>query len=101
MKNINEIIKNIPVRKTPRGIHSELHELVDKMRTDFGETAIKGVGSFGYYLGLLKKVPISLIYQWLGDIRESPKLDTPLARCKVFWWKFRTYVGNKNKGKIT
>ena len=94
MKQINELAKEIDLtkRSSQRGIHSELHELVDKMRQDFGETAKNGVGSFSYYLGMLKRVPISMIYRWLGDIRESPKLDTPLARCKVFWWK---YLENK------
>lgn len=97
MKNMREELNKRVIQKPPRGIHSELHELIDKMRKDFGETAVKGVGSFGYYLGLLKKVPISKIYIWLGDIKDSPKLDTPLSRCKVFWWKYRYYEGMKRK----
>ena len=56
------------------GIHSELHDLVDKMRKDFGETAKYGVGSFAYYLGMLKRVPNSTIYRWLAEIKDSPKL---------------------------
>lgn len=78
-------------RKVARGIHSELHELVAKLRADFGETATKGKGSFGFYLRMLKPVPLHTIYQWYGSIKDSPKLDTPLAKCKVFWWKFKQW----------
>ena len=46
-------------RKVNTRIHSELHELVDKARKDFGETATKGKGSFGFYLRMLKRVPTS------------------------------------------
>lgn len=84
-------------RKAPKGIHSERHELIAKMRTDFGETATKGVGSFSFYLGMLKKVPTHTLYLWLGDIRDSPKLDTPLARRKVFWWKWKQWKNPPNK----
>lgn len=91
MKSIGDSLKEIKQRKAPRGIHSELHEIVDKMRKDFGETATKGKGSFGFYLRMLKNVPTSTIYMWLGDIKDSPKLSTPLARCKVFWWKYKQW----------
>lgn len=91
MKEISEILKELPKRKAPRGIHSELHEIIDKMRQDFGETAIKGVGSFSYYLGMLKKVPLQTIYQWLGSIRQSDNLNTPTARAKVFWWYYKKW----------
>ena len=83
-----ERIKKPPVNKR---IHSELHEMIDKMRNDFGETAKKGVGSFSYYLGMLKKVPTGTIYLWLADIKDSTNLDTPLARAKIFWWKYKTW----------
>ena len=96
MKPLSEILK-VPKPKPKRGIHSELHEFVDKIRTDFGETATKGKGSFGFYLRLLKKVPISTLYMWLGDIKDSPKLNTPLARCKIFWWKYKQFRTNKHK----
>jgi len=64
---------------------------VDKARKDFGETATKGKGSFGFYLRMLKRVPTSTIYQWLTDIKDSPKLNTPLSRAKVFWWKYKQW----------
>ena len=88
MREINDILKDIRKRKAPRGIHSPLHEQIDKMRADFGETATKGKGSFSFYLGMLKNVPLSTFYLWLGDIRQSPNLNTPLSRAKVFWWKY-------------
>jgi len=82
-------------RKVNTRIHSELHELVDKARKDFGETATKGKGSFGFYLRMLKRVPTSTIYQWLADIKDSPKLNTPLSRRKVFWWKYKQWKSDQ------
>ena len=56
--------------KKTKGIHSELHQVIAQMRRDFDETAKKGVGSFGFYLGILKNVPLTNIYRWLGDIES-------------------------------
>lgn len=92
--SLNSVSWNKPEekkQKTKTHIHSELHELVDKMRKDFGETEIKGKGSFSFYLGILKKVPTPIIYSWLAEIKDSPALDTPLARRKVFWWKYSAW----------
>lgn len=89
--------KRIKRGQVNKRIHSELHELVDKMRKDFGETATKGKGSFSYYLGFLKRVPTSTIYQWLADIKDSPKLTTPLARRKIFWWKWKNWKNPPKK----
>lgn len=85
-------LARIQARKPNKHIHSELHDLVDKMRKDFGETATKGIGSFSFYLGKLKCVPVSVLYMWLADIKDSPKLNTALSRRKIFWWKFKKYI---------
>lgn len=80
-----------PEKKVRNSIHSELHELVAVLRKDFGETAEKGKGSFSFYLGLLKKVPVPTVYMWHAEIKQSPNLATPLARCKIFWWKYKQW----------
>ena len=77
--------------KKVKGIHSELHEVIAKMRKDFDETAKKGVGSFSFYLGILKNVPLSSIYRWLGDIEGRPTLNTPTKKAKMFWWKYKMW----------
>ena len=82
-------------KKLPKGIHSELHEMVANLRREFGETATKGKGSFGFYLHLLKPVPMYTLNIWLSSIRDSPKLDTPLAKCKIFWWKYKNWKTGK------
>lgn len=78
-------------KKVRNSIHSELHELVAKLREDFGETAEKGKGSFSFYLGLLKKIPVPTIYMWYAEIKQSPNLKTPNSRCRIFWWKYKKY----------
>lgn len=80
-----------PEKKVRNSIHTELHELVAVLRKDFDEKAEKGKGSFSFYLGLLKKVPVPTIYMWHAEIKQSPNLATPLARCKVFWWKYSQF----------
>lgn len=84
-------------KKVRNSIHTELHELVANLRKDFGETAEKGTGSFSFYLGLLKKVPVPTIYMWYNSIKQSTNLTTPQSRCKVFWWTYKKY---KEKTKV-
>lgn len=72
-----------------KGIHSELHELVDTLRSEFGETAKTGKGSFGFYLGLLKKVPLSTLYAWRANANENNKDKS--VRCRIFWWQYKKW----------
>lgn len=87
-------------KKVRNSIHTELHELVANLRKDFGETAEKGTGSFSFYLGLLKKVPVPTIYMWYNSIRQSQNLNTPLARCKVFWYTYRVWKEKQKEKKL-
>lgn len=61
-------------------IHSELHALVDETRKRFGETAKKGPGSFGFYLGFFKRLGMERVRLLLAQVRDSrePK--------KLFWF---------------
>lgn len=95
--SFGSILKRMETRKPNHRIHSELHELVARIRKDFGETATKGKGSFGYYLRLLKPVPMFLLYQWVADIKQSRNLTTSIARCKVFWWKYKQWKTGADK----
>lgn len=72
-------------------LHSELHLLVDEARTLFGETATKGKGSFGFYLGFFKRLGINKVRQLLAEIKES-KIDNP---GKLFWWKIKQELDKK------
>jgi hypothetical protein len=102
-KSIADLLASRVPKAKKRGHPSELHEVVAKLRESFGETAKNGKGSFGFYLALLKRVPISTLYIWLGDIKDSPRLDTPEARRKVFWWKYKVWktpAGEKPKASL-
>lgn len=85
------------VRKTKKGIHSELHELVAKCIEEYHEPpkikiGNREVSTFGYYLGKLKRVPASTIYMWMSEIRQSPGIRNP---SKIFWWKYKKWRGDK------
>ena len=77
-------------QKPVRGMHSEIHALVSEARTMFGETAKKGKGSFGFYLGFFKRVGTVRVRQLLAECREAndPK--------KSFWW----HMGRLSRVKV-
>lgn len=72
---------------------SELHEFILTARKEFNETAKKGDGSFSFYLGILKRVPVSTLYQFLG---ESKGADKPTNN---FWWRVGNYLHEQKKKK--
>lgn len=84
-------------RAPRKGIHSELHQLIAEMIVQFREPSkirvgTREVSTFGYYLGRLKKIPISLIYQWRSEIKQARDIRN---EGKVFWWKYREYMKDK------
>jgi hypothetical protein len=86
-------LNRIGRKKEVKGIHSELHDLVARCIQEFHEpkTFIVGgrqVSTFGYYLGKLKKVPVSIIYMWISEIRQSTNIKSP---SKVFWYKYKKW----------
>jgi len=87
----NLLQKQIEKARTPKkydGLHSELHGLIHELRTEYGETAKTGPGSFGFYLGKLRRVPLQTIYMWRSEIRQSRDAKN---RGKLFWWKYKQW----------
>lgn len=83
-KNIDEY-RN---RKAPRGIHSPLHEFIDETRNEWNDKF-----SFGVWLGLVKNVPLSILYMIRGDIRDS----NAKSPAKLFFWKVREWKRAKSE----
>lgn len=73
---------SIPKQQPRRGIHSPLHDLVDELRRDFGETAKTGKGSFGFYLGILRRLGSERVRQIKAEVDQSDSTD----RKRLFWW---------------
>ena len=70
--------------------HSRMHEQVDTIRKYFGEKAVRGQGSFSYYLGFFKKISNHEVDRMFQEAKRSNK---PLAgQKKLFWWKVGQYV---------
>lgn len=74
----------IPEKPT-KGIHSELHLLVADLRKEFGETAKTGPGSFGFYLGHMKRLGIQTARRLLSEVHDSNCRNA----CRLFWWKYK------------
>lgn len=86
-------------RAVPKGIHSELHQIIAEMIAQYGEPKTIRVGgrevsTFGYYLGRLKKVPLSTIYRWRSEIKQSRDIRN---EGKIFWWKYKEWVKETKK----
>jgi len=90
MEDLKISLNQIKNRKNYR-LHSELHLLVDEARTHFKETAKKGPGSFGFYLGFFKRLGINKIKQILGEMKESKDPNS----AKLFWWKIKQELSKK------
>lgn len=90
-------------RPKPRGIHSELHELIEGMIKQFGEPPeimVRGrsTRTFAMYLGRLKHVPIDTIRGWLANIREGQNVRSP---SRLFWWHYKQYQEKRSKLRAT
>jgi len=79
---------SVPTKRRP-GIHSPLHDLVDELRREYGETAKNGKGSFGFYLGILKRLGPERVRQIKAEVDQSDPSD----RKRLFWW----HVGQRLK----
>ena len=71
----------VPAKQRP-GIHSPLHDLVDELRREYGETAKIGKGSFGFYLGILKRLGPERVRRIKAEVDQSDPSD----RKRLFWW---------------
>lgn len=93
MDGLDNTLKRIQNRKPLKGIHSALHQLIAELRKEFGETATKGKGSFGFYLGMLGRFSVQELYQIRAEIRQSGA-HTPK---KLFWWRIGQEMKRKRK----
>ncbi len=74
---------------------SPKNELIDEIRKYFRETARFGVGSFPYYIGMFKKIPLYQIKPMFEEAKRSNKSLTDQK--KLFWWKVGNYLKKKDK----
>jgi len=81
---MNLLSKYKSLTKEPvKGIHSELHNFIYETRKEYGETAKKGKGSFGFYLGFIKRLGLQEAYRIRAEVKQSNAKDHK----KLFWWK--------------
>jgi len=74
-------------------LHSELHALVEEVRSRFGETAKVGPGSFGFYLGFFKRLGVDQVRRLLKEIDEGSPTDPK----RLFWWKVKEQSNQSKK----
>ncbi len=92
MKQIEVNVDRYKGKERNYRMHSPMHVLVDEMRIYFNETAKKGVGSFGFYLGFIKRLGLPIAKRLFAETKES-NVETPV---KIFWWKVKQEF-NKRK----
>ena len=69
MKGMSELFKMPEAPK--KNITSEMQALIDEIRTEFGETAVKGIGSFPFYGMFIKKTGIPFARQAFHQAKSS------------------------------
>lgn len=72
-------------RRSGERIHSPMHLLVDDIRRSFGETARRGKGSFGFYLGMLGRIGYQEAYALWRSVENGECRD----KKRVFWWAYK------------
>jgi len=73
--------------------NSEMQELVDEVRIYFHEKAVRGIGSFSYYIGFFKRIPLREVRQMFGEVKQTKK--SIFDKKKLFWWKIGQFHKNK------
>jgi hypothetical protein len=71
------------------------NELIDEIRKYFKETARFGIGSFPYYIGMFKTIPVYEIRQMFEESKRTTK--SLQDKKKLFWWKVGNYIKPKAK----
>lgn len=84
-------------KSAKNGPSTELQAYVDQVRTYFSERAKFGQGSFSYYLGFCKKIPMRTLWQIFGEVKQSRKIRRD--QHKLFWWKIGQQV-RKNDSNL-
>jgi len=92
---IGHILKRVEEHKQVRGIHTELQDLVAQLRREYGETAKKGKGSFGFYMGFLKRFNISEVYS-MRKVASTAKNPA-----KTFWWMVGDRLKKRKVSQVT
>ncbi len=94
IKTMGSILRTLETKKTERSsLHTEKHYLVNEIRNYFGETAKKGKGSFGFYLGFFNRIPKATVYQYWAEVKQSRK--STKDQQKIFWWKIGQHIKKK------
>ena len=73
-------IKYVSRSKLVRGIHSELHNFIDETRKAWSDKL-----PFGRWLGKLRGISLSKLYQIRAEVNDS-NARTP---AKLFFWKIK------------
>ncbi|OGB74054.1 hypothetical protein A2V68_02365 [candidate division Kazan bacterium RBG_13_50_9] len=84
MDDFRSRLDQIRSRRNPH-LHSELHLLVDEARMLFKEKAVKGPGSFAFYLGFFKRLGVQKVRQLMAEVKDSNATEP----VKLFWYKVR------------
>lgn len=82
-----------PAKKS--SLHTQMHWLVNELRKSFGETATKGKGSFGFYLGCLTKLGFESSYAIWQELEKS---DVG-SKQRLFWWKYGKLMKERKEKK--
>ncbi len=84
---------NEKILKKEKKYYNQTQEMIDTIRKYFKENSRYGYGSFSYYIGISKKIPLEIIWQFFSEAKQSRKnLE---GQKRLFWYKIGQYLKNK------
>ena len=80
---ISDLLSFDRIANKEKTYNSEMQELVDEIRNYFFEKAVRGQGSFSYYIGFFKRIPLRDVRQFFGEVKLA-KNKTNFEKKKLF-----------------
>ena len=91
-KNMENILNREKIYNNPT------QEIIDTIRKYFGENSRYGYGSFSYYIGMFKKVPLRDVGQIFAEVKQTKK--STFDKKKLFWYRVGKYIKEKNQNNL-
>ena len=95
MKKIR--VSTMPL-KPRKAYTSEMQAFIDKVRTEFGDTASRGIGSFAVYGALIKKVGIPFATQKFYEAKSSG--TNARSPKRLFIWMLKQEIQRLKEKKV-
>ncbi len=93
VKKISDLLES-KILNREKTYNNPMQETVDTIRKYFYENARYGYGSFSYYIGMFKNLPLRDIQQIFAEVKQLKKRN--FEKKKIFWYRIGKEIKKKN-----